>query len=285
MKIKSRKKRIFLTLDFEEDGGTASLRKEYFCHFRSKDFVDFVKKNELKVTLFVTGHILQEFPQLLNPYLVEQDLFQFELHSFDHSATFLSFDEQISNINKGIKSYQDFFGKLPTIYRAPNGMINIKILKYLESRGIHFSSSFFPSYFPGRFNNLHVPQYPFKIKEIEMVEIPFSVTRNLSIPLGLSYIQLLGLSVFKTLLGMNRDNVIFDFHLHDIFTKEWIESKNLKTIHKFAYFGAYRINKGLAFFQKVIEYYKKNKYEFCLLNEYIDKLESEVLNEFDSKKL
>lgn len=278
-------KSIYLTLDFEEDGGTASLRKAYLCHERSKDFIIFVKENQLKVTLFIASHILDEYPELIKPYLLEKNLFQFELHSYDHSATFLSVDEQINNINRGIKSFQNFFGKLPQIYRAPNGIINIKILKYLEYRGIHFSSSFFPAYFPGRFNNLHIPQHPFKIKAMEMTEIPFSVTRNLSIPIGLSYIQLLGMPVFKFLLGLKRDEVIFDFHLHDIFTKEWIESENLKSSHKLAYFRAYKMNSRLFFFQKVIDYYKKNGYEFCLMNVYLDKLKNEILYELDAEKL
>jgi hypothetical protein len=55
---------------------------------------------------------------------------------------------------------------------------------------------------------------PFKVKDSTLLEMPFSVIKSLRIPLGLSYMQNLGIGSFirlMKLLGIP-DLIIFDFH-------------------------------------------------------------------------
>ena len=100
-------------------------------------------------------------PELLQPYLDNPSNFQCELHAYDHTTIFKSINERKENMQKGIEAYRKFFGKTPKLYRAPNGMITPEEINLLIDEGLYAGSNFFPTRFPGRFNNSHIPKSPF----------------------------------------------------------------------------------------------------------------------------
>jgi hypothetical protein len=277
-------KKVFLTLDFEEDFGSVLRNDIYFCHKRSDDLVHYVKSNNLKVTLFITGKILDERPELLSPFLAEKGDFQFELHSYDHKNVYDGPSKRIENIDRGIGSYGDFFGHSPKIYRAPDGVISRPEVEFLSQQGILWSSSLFPAKFPRRFDFCHLPRHPFGLGETGVTEIPFSVTRLFRIPIALSYMQLLGLNIFRFFfIAEDLQHLVFDFHLHDLFPGE--SYVHLPFIYKLAYFRSNIGNCGFRTFEKAIFFFRQHRFEFSLLRELVADLEREHLNNIDIEEV
>ncbi len=279
-------KQIYLTLDFEEDYGTASRKKCFLSHNHSEKFIRFVKENDLRVTLFVTGEILDNQPELVEPYVQENGFFEFETHGYNHEDVYAHVDKRIENINRGVMAYKRFFAREPKVYRAPNGIISGQETEFLMANNIKFSSSIFPAFFPGRFNNLHVPQSPFKFKNTDFVEMPFSTTPVLRIPIALSYIELMGLGFMKIAMTKEIPNdIIFDFHLHDIFPQESYHKTSMPFIHKLFYLRSSAEGYAWATWEKTVRYFKNNKFTFSLLSSYRDQLSRLDLPELASQEV
>lgn len=279
-------KKIFLTLDLEEDYGSASKESTYYSHSRSQDFIKFIKDNRLRVTLFITGEILDKYQELIQPYQSEKAYFQLELHAYNHEDVYDDPDKRIENIRRGIDAYINYFGHKPKIFRAPDGLIFKREIELLIKNGILYGSDLFPTKFPGRFDNLHIPRSPFKIKGSDFYEMPFSVTKKFRIPIALSYIQLFGFQFFKCLLSNeDLDSIIFDFHLHDLFPEQCYREKNLALKHKIAYFRASRGKYAFRTFEKIVNYYKKLGFDFYLMNRLIQDLLRENIQELSYEEI
>lgn len=230
-----RGKSLYLTLDFEEDGGSAAASTSFRCHEASEALVSFLADNGLCATLFVTGEILERQPRLLEPYLAHPQRFQFETHGYDHASASRGPEDRWENIVRGVDAYEAFFGRTPAIYRAPDGIISAYEARRLPSLGLQASSSLFPSWFPGRFNNLHVPREAFRIRETGLAELPFATTSLFRAPIALSYIQLLGKTAYRLLLSRRiPGDLVFDFHLHDLAPRAW-DKRGVRLAHRLLY--------------------------------------------------
>ena len=109
-------------------------------------------------------------------------------------------------------------GKRPMGYRAPQGLITKEEAIFLADMGIKFDSSIFPTFFPGRFNRLNFPLTPFVIEQSSILELPFAVIPRIRLPIGLSYMQLMGLTSFIFLFaifGMPKI-MIYGFHSYEL---------------------------------------------------------------------
>jgi uncharacterized protein YegP (UPF0339 family) len=255
-------KNLFLTLDFEEDLGSANPTKSFHCHESSGTLVHFISECDLKVTMFITGEILEKYPHLLRPYQDHPNNFQFELHAYDHSTIFRSISERKENMKKGIDAYRAFFGRTPKFYRAPNGMISPEEIDLLINEGLYAGSNFFPTRFPGRFNNSHIPRTPFFVNQSNYFEVPVGVTSRFSVPYSLSYIKLIGSKLFSLLEnGQIPDNLVFDFHLHDLFPDQYYKKVKLSPLHRFAYSINGTNKKSWAIFENFIEQLIVNNYQ------------------------
>ncbi len=272
-------KKIYITLDFEEDYGSPGEAKTYFCHEGSARLIEFVKQENLKITLFITGEITQKEPELLEPFLKEKSFFQFEQHAYNHEAVFENIDTKLENIEKGIYWYNNFFGKNPQIYRAPFGIISKKEIDLLIKLGIKYGSNFFPSYFPGRFNNLHIPTEIFKYKDSDFIEIPFSVNSRFRVPIALSYMQLVGFGLYKLFLSNLPETINFNLHLHDLFPEKAYYKTNLTKAQKIAYFRASRKDYAFEVFKKAIVFFKQKSYSFDLFENLIHSIDTNTLEQ------
>lgn len=278
---------IYLTLDLEEDLGSAAQSLSYFCHEKSHLFIKMVKESNIKITIFVTGDIIENHFDLLEPYIAEPHFFEFELHSYDHRYVYSSVNKRLENISRSVDAYVKFFSKAPLIFRNPDGVISKLEIELLFKNGIKYGSNFFPAYFPGRFNNLHLPTNPFRIKGLDYIEIPMSVTKLLKIPLSLSYIQLFGNLLYKAILKYGVDeSIVFGFHLHDLFTKElFSKGINISLVHKMAYFKAAYLSNGLRLFNEMLNYFKQKNYNFNFLSSYIEDIKKDNIGEISFNEL
>lgn len=276
----STEKRLYITLDFEEDGGSAAQNSTFFCHAITPAFIEHIVTNHLRATIFVTGEILAKRPDLLQPYLEHDTHFQFESHGYDHRVIYKTASDRCRNVERGIDAYEKFFGRKPLIYRAPDGVISDKEIMLLLNRGIRYSSSIFPSYFPGRFNNLHLPRSPFRIKEGFLTEIPFTVTQLLRLPVALSYMQLIGLWAFRLLL-LHRPSktIVFDMHLHDLHPQVWFKKARPPLSSQIMY-GKNNCSDSFGIFRKAINFFIEKGYANGLLEEFAEDLDKEKLPEY-----
>jgi hypothetical protein len=251
------KKDVCFTIDVEPDFG-GLLKKDYYY---GKDDLDklesIVKKNNIKLTAFVTGKTLEDNPDILSS--LDSMKAEIECHSYSHR---IGHESKVDDIERGIKTYENLMGHLPSGYRAPQGIITKKEALLLESKNIKFDSSIFPSFFPGRYNHLRFPNRPFRIQRSNLLEIPFSVIPKIKIPFGLSYVQLLGFRSFSLLLkifGMP-PLIVFDFHTYEL--GKMLSYNQLPFSAKVGYFKAQRMYTDPAkVFEKFVRYLSKEEYE------------------------
>jgi hypothetical protein len=251
------KKKICLTIDVEPDFG-GLLAKDVYCGMNNLGKLEeIVRKYNLKLTAFVTGKSLEDNPDILK-HLKSMNC-EIEQHSYSHQV---GHDSKLDDIKKGIKIHEKIVGDLPYGYRAPQGIITQKEVFFLESMGIKYDSSIFPSFFPGRYNRLKFPLIPYIIKNSSIMEIPFGVVRRIRIPISLSYIQLLGLSTFELLLKLFGlpELLVYDFHTFELGkTSSYHE---LPCLAKFGYYRAQRLySNPVDVFEKFVKYVLSQGYE------------------------
>lgn len=212
---------IHFTLDFEADLGTAAATKSYKAGASPERLLEIVERYELPLTVFCEGEILEERFDLVEP-LIEAGA-EIELHGYDHTAAFLGEAHRLDNLRAGLEAYRRRFGQPPRAYRAPNGMIGRAELELLSIEGVSYDSSIFPTRFPGRFDFSHCPRRPFRFKGLPILELPFATLDRIRIPVALSYFQLFGPTLFVGLIALLGvpDEIVFDFHMHDLVRGGW----------------------------------------------------------------
>jgi len=248
-------KTICYTVDVEADHDGIAEERRYDSLKNIGSFKEIVKKYDLKVTGFVTGHVLDKYPEIIKELKTIKA--KFECHSYSHK---LSKDEdQRPEIERARKHYKKILGKYPRGYRAPFGVINEKEIQFLKEKNFKFDSSLFTSIRPGLFNNTNVPNKPHYIEE-GLLELPMTSVPYVRIPIALSYIQLFGWNFYKTLFALcgTPDNIVFDFHFHDLYKSDIY---NTLPIHwKVIYLRNRLRNDPVKIFEKVVAYFKKKGY-------------------------
>lgn len=253
-------KYLCLTLDLEKDYGRINT---YHSFENIKPLLELLKKYNQKLTVFAAGEILDKQPNIID--LFKNYPCEFELHSYSHTAkSQISAPDRKQEIINAQKAYLNFFQKYPTGYRAPQGVISEQELGWLKDNNFKHSSSLFPSWRPGLFNNIHQETKP-HFKNCGIIEIPFSVVPRLRIPIALSYQQLLGLPLYKLcyhLFGFP-DTIVYDFHLYNLnktpgrkklpFYLQLIYLKNSKN--------------GLKILEKFIKFLQKKSYQPVFMSE------------------
>jgi peptidoglycan/xylan/chitin deacetylase (PgdA/CDA1 family) len=251
------KKTICFTIDIEPD--FAGLIQEHF-YFGKKDLrklVDIVEQRSLKITAFVTGKALEQNPDILD--VLKAMRAEIEQHSYSHQ---IGHNNKVKDIKKGIEIHEQIVGQRPQGYRAPQGIISREEARVLHDLGIKFDSSIFPTFFPGRFNRLGFPLCPFVIKDSNLIEIPFAVIPKIRLPIGLSYMQIIGINTFKFLskiFGLP-DLIVYDFHSYEL--GKLSSYQKLSLSGRMGYYRAQRTYKDpFSVFGKFVEYILSKGYE------------------------
>jgi len=250
-----------ITLDFETDYGD---RVGEFNILRNslelRELANLFSDLCIPVSAFIRTDLLTHYPQSLD--LVRMIAVDFHCHSHTHNTRDSHSEEEIT---VSATTFRDKFGYWPLGYRAAQGVLHEGDAELIERSGFKFSSSVFPSYRPGKFNNLTMPQEPF-VYENGILELPFAVIPKVRYIISLSYLKLLGFTINRMLYSTFGfpSLLVFDSHLHDFIYND--ESfRKLPTALKLAW----GINKhsGVKCFVRFIELLKRRRYRFLTMTE------------------
>lgn len=268
MSVENKNKKIFFTLDMEQDYG----RINDYSSFKNIDgLIDLFKKYDLKLTIFVTGKIIEQKPEIIEKIKENIDC-EFHPHSYCHEINKkLTIEEREADFKKAVEVYRKFFGKNPIGWRTPCGNIIQEEVNWLRKEGFLFSSSLIPTYRPGLFNNLRQSDKPFFYPN-GLLEIPLSSLPLVKMPFSLSYFQLLGWPISSFLIKNKKSSrhIIFNFHLHNLSKLDNI--KQLKSRFRLGYLK--NQNNGFKILEKFIKTIIKGRYQSKTMTE----LAREILN-------
>jgi len=258
-----------VTLDLEADYAGMPPEECYESLDHSGGFEHLVREYGIKLTIFVTGFILERnFPVLARLAAVGS---RFETHSYSHPLR-ESPERKIEDIRKGIAAYARYFGAPPCGYRAPQGLISMEEVRALAGEGIRYSSSIFPSYLPGRYNNLRFPRQPFVYRGENLLEIPMSVIPRLRIPITASHINLLGWPLYRSLFFVFGYPPLLNIctHLYDFADVSAYASLPLK--EKVGYSRTRRMRDKTRVFEALLRHLISRGYRFAYLGDVADGL-------------
>jgi peptidoglycan/xylan/chitin deacetylase (PgdA/CDA1 family) len=213
-------KKICYTLDLERDyAGVAPVEtyETFSRHARLEQFSDLVRRHDLRLTVFVTGKVLEQHWETLAYF--QQVGAEIELHGYDHVL-----DKAFAGreVQKGVAVYRSVFGRVPLGYRAPGGVTSPMLMEELVRAGIRYDSSVFPSVRWGMYNNLGSPLGPHLHPRLPLLELPIGVIPWVRIPIAVSYIRILGFPLHKMLLSLfgRPSPIVYLLHLVDLISVE-----------------------------------------------------------------
>lgn len=228
---------LCLTLDLENDWYFDDPSLDHLVLDYLENFLGLLKGLQVPLSVFVVGKTLEKFPAKIRTIQKTIDC-EFHLHSYQHDIT-KSYDFE-TEVRRGMNAYRNYFGRDPIGYRAPQGNIKSHEFRILEELGFFLDSSVFPSYRPGKYNNLTAPTEPYTPAGVSsLLEIPFGTFRGLRIPTSHSYFKLFGqpLSSYLSIAPLP-EVLVYNVHLHDLYRtashdrlsqpKQWIMKRNLE---------------------------------------------------------
>lgn len=209
---------LYLTLDIEPDYGRGATCRALD---QAGPFLDWVRGDQVPVTAFVSGQILDAGHPILDR-LVSAGI-SVELHGFSHTADIYGtmHTSHAGEIRKGTEAYVRRFNRPPAGYRAPAGVISADDLALLAQLGYRYDASIFPMRRPGRFDFSSLPRHPFRWAGLELAEFPVGLLTS-RIPAGLTFTNILGpaLSAFLVARATAPAGAPFvlDAHLHNLYS-------------------------------------------------------------------
>lgn len=247
---------ICYTLDLEHDYAGLSPTEKYeaFSHPESLDrLLAIVRRHELKITVFVTGKILDQRRDIV-------EFFQgigaeIELHGYQH----IMYQPNCAlEVKTGADAYQKYFGKRPVGYRSPGGVVAPRLMGALAKEGIRYDSSLIPSFRWRVYKNLKRPVKPFHDPTTSILELPIGVVPKVRFPIAASYIRLFGLPTYRLLFALfgTPAPLVYLFHFVDLIPTNM--RKQLPLFWRIIYAKGQK--KGFEVFESSIKYFKKLGY-------------------------
>ena len=141
---------------------------------------------------------------------------------------FQSAENQHACIKSATETITEYVNVVPVGFRAPFNRINGETLRALVELGYKYDSSVVPSSrLLSRYYYPKAPKTPYnpslndicKSGSLLLLEIPIYTLPVTKVPLGLSYMKLLGLDFFRLfLINLKQDIVMFYLHTYDPFS-------------------------------------------------------------------
>ena len=236
------------------------------------NILDVFKKHKVGATLFVTGEVLEKYPDLVKKW--SQD-FEIACHGYYHNTLDkLDFEAREQQIEDFCQLYQNIL-KVPLRgFRAPRNIIDNEQFAILEKYGFLYDASVFPRYpwpvqlYEGYKGRAPInPYWPSEKnyrkkcpstalgtsnKLLEIPESPITLwgLPLLNVPLVGTWLRKLGVEIFKKLFWFKKpDFVSFSMHSWDGVKFEGKSSQNSGEIY-------------LKQLDKMLGYLKKIGYEF-----------------------
>ncbi|MBF0485495.1 MAG: polysaccharide deacetylase family protein [Candidatus Omnitrophica bacterium] len=268
-KIPEGKKFVCITLDFEEDYGDRVGNFNILDDSKGlEELKDVFVREKTPVSAFITTGLLLKYPKSFDCVrMLAQD---YHGHSHTHNTRDSVSKKEIADT---AETFEKFFGHRALGYRAPQGVLREGDIDLMKRHGFKFSSSVFPSYRPGKFNNLNMPPTPF-LYDNGIMELPLAAVRGMRLTISLSYLKLLGFPFNQALYSVFGlpDILIFDSHLHDYLVSEKSFSRLPWELRV-----AWGNNKhaGIRYFRKFMALLRAKGYEFITMTDLYLMLSSE----------
>jgi len=208
---------VYLTLDLECDFGTALRNNTFEAASYTDRLVTLLERLQIPLTIFVQTELLVANPAAVDRLIEAGFYTEFYPHSHTHQARTRT--DMTAEIQRSTERFRSFFDQDPLGYRFPDGDIRDSDYDHLAAHGYRFDASVFPTVRLGKFNHTNEPTTPSYRAATDVVEIPFTTyPRALKIPTALSYCRLFGRPYTELLLRRPPPVVVFNIHMHDLFT-------------------------------------------------------------------
>lgn len=258
---------VAFTVDVEPDYG--GIFGPVYHTLQDDDVLDHFKQtlktNDIPVTLFITGDLLER--HLSTTRRISEIGSELQVHSYSHPGPG---HDVIGEARRARDAYTGFYGRPPSGYRSPFGYIHDDCLSKLADIGYRYDSSLFPTLRPGRFYNLGRSLFPVRT-EADFWELPLGCFAGSRLVFSVGYLKFFGPVVFRILLRLSGipNILIIDSHMHDFIPTELYRklpvSKRLR----------YARNKlrGLSLLVRFIHLLRSAGYRTVCVEEIVDRLE------------
>lgn len=208
-------RKVYLTLDLECDYGTAITSNSFYAAQQTDALVSVLDQHNVPLTCFLQTEILDQCPQAIRA--LEGGNFPVEFHAHSHTHPRRTEANLELEVAESVSRVRDQFDTTPVGFRFPDGAATAEDYAVLADHGIPFNASLFPSWRPGRFNNIRSAPHPFRHAETGVIELPFTVhSKYVRIPVALSYLKLLGRPFEELVYRVPPKVIVFDMHMHDM---------------------------------------------------------------------
>ena len=253
------------TVDLEYDYGSRTGRFEVLRDERGvARLKDFFEKRRIPVSAFAVSSLLEEQPESRD-WLVSVGA-EVHSHTHTHMGKALAAEEEL---RRSLDLVRHFFPQEPIGYRAPHGRVDEGQIEDAGRLGYAFSSSVFPSWRPGTFNNLSCPLTPYRYAN-GLLELPLAALRGLRLVVSVSYLKLLGWPAYYALMktfGLPAI-VVIDSHLHDFLDTP--SYRSLPAPLRLAW--GIRRARGMELAGRLADFLVRRGYEFVSMNELVRRL-------------
>lgn len=252
---------VVLTLDLECDYGTALRTNAYDAAAKTPMLRSFLESYDAPLTCFLQTEVLEEVPEAVET--LERASVPVDFHAHSHTHQHPKRADFEHEIDESLDRVADRFSNGVVGYRFPDGAIPAEGYRLLADRDVDFSSSLFPTWRPGRFDNSKRPITPHEPVP-ELLELPITpYSASVRIPTSISYLKVLG-RPYETL--MNRrppDVIVFDIHMHDLVPTSTLESLPLP------YRLVYERNRdrGFSILRRLVETLRRRGYRFTTMSD------------------
>ena len=213
----ARRPAVCLTFDVEPDYGR---RPTFGILDKADSFFDWIRAERVPVTAFVTGQIIERGHRIVDRLLAAG--IAVELHGYAHDAAAFGtmHGSHADEIQRGTDAYVGRFGRVPTGYRAPSGVVSADDLRLLDRLGYRYDSSVFPVRRAGRYDFTAMPRRPFRWGGLGLIEFPVALLTP-HVPAGLTFINLFGPTLSAWLVrrtaGPHPGPLVLDGHFHNLY--------------------------------------------------------------------
>ncbi len=177
---------------------------------------ELLRKHGVKATFFVCGELMERYTDDI--LKLREDGHEIQCHGYSHRDLSKLPESSIKQELEKCAGLFSRHGIELSGFRAPQGRFSERLFKALASAGFDYDSSVIRARIPGRFDNTMYPVKPFRINTgvKSLKEIPISPVPRLNLPLGLLWINTMGVSVFRRLSGGLPEHAVFYMHPFDI---------------------------------------------------------------------
>jgi hypothetical protein len=258
-----------ITLDLERDPGFTGLMPRLFNdenYFSS--FIKILKKYNIPITIFMVMGDQQYLDGCIKKLEELSISFEIAMHSYTHDQKHAASKEEVISSKIIFEKYyknQKILG-----YRSPNTLMDLSGIKNLIENNFQYDSSIVPfvRFDEYGYNNLKYPREPFYFSfgGRRLIEFPIATLSIIRLPFIFSYIKLLGISLYKTLIAIFPlpKTVVLYMHPYDFYPhlcgigdgkgwKKWAHGRNAK--------------KSLELFDKTMFLLQVKGYKFNLMTD------------------